>query len=80
MTKDGRTTLVACKRWKAANHGSDSLRSLAADRLAQDASHCVYVSILAVNAGCQRVAREVKVDLLSGTDLVALVRHEKTFA
>ena len=80
LAKDGRSTLVACKRWKAANHGADSLRNLAAERQTQDASHCVYVSILAVNAACQRAAREVKVDLLSGTDLVALVRHEKAFA
>lgn len=80
LTKDGRTTLVTCKRWKAANHGAESLRSLAADRLQRDASHCIYVSILPVNDACQRSARENNVNLLSGTDLVALVRHEKAFA
>ena len=80
LTKDGRSTLVACKRWKAANHGAETLRGLAASRQARDASHCVYVSIHAVNETCRRAALESKIDLLSGVELVALVRSAKAFA
>lgn len=80
LAKDGRSTLVACKRWKAANHGAETLRDLAAARQARDASHCVYVSIHAVNETCRRAALESKIDLLNGIELVALVRSAKAFA
>ena len=80
LSKDGRSTLVACKRWKAANHGAETLRSLASVRQERDASHCVYVSIHAVTETCRRAALESKIDLLSGVELVALVRSAKAFA
>ena len=80
LAKDGCSTLVACKRWKAANHGAEPLRGLAAARQERDASHCVYVSIHGVNEACRRAALESKVDLLSGIELVALVRDAKAFA
>ena len=73
LTRDGRTTLVAGKRWKAANHGVEPLRALHASRQARDASQCVYISLGDVGDNARRFATENKVELLHGAALAQLV-------
>lgn len=73
LVKAGRTTLVSCKRWKAANHGVEGLRELIAAKVAQDATHCSYVSLGEVTDKARRLAREQGVELLSGSRLGALL-------
>ncbi len=73
LTRDGRTTLVAAKRWKAANHGVEPLRALHRSRQATDASQCVYVSLGDVGDNARRFATENKVELLHGAALAQLL-------
>jgi len=74
ITKDGRTTLVAARRWKASNHGVEPLRALARARVEQDASHCTYVSLVDPGNKTRRFAADNRVDILDGPALVSLVR------
>ena len=74
LQREGRTTLVACRRWKAANQGAEPLRLLAQDRRARDASVCVAVSLRSPGEPVVRAARQELVELLHGPGLVALVR------
>ena len=72
LSKKGQTTLVSCKRWKAANHGVEGLRELVAAKVAQDARNCTYVSLGPVTDTAQRFAKAQGVVLLNGAALAAL--------
>jgi restriction system protein len=74
LTKAGSTTLVAARRWKASNHGVEPLRALARARAEQDASHCTYVSLVDPGDKTRRFAANNRVDILTGPQLVPLVR------
>jgi restriction system protein len=74
LQRDGRSTLIACRRWKAGNLGAEPLRQLASARRERDASRCVFVSLQAPAEATQRAARQESVELLHGIALVALVR------
>ena len=73
VVKDGRATLVSCKRWKAANHGVEALRDLVAAKDAADAQLCAYLSLAPVSDTAQRFAKAQGVTLLSGDDLARLL-------
>ena len=73
LVKNGQTTLVSCKRWKAASHGVEVLRDLVATKLAQDAHSCTYVSLGPVTDTAQRFAKVQGVTLLNGSALAALL-------
>jgi restriction system protein len=74
LQRDGATTLVAARRWKAAHHGEETVAALhaAADR--RDASRCVYVALGELSPNAQRLARARQVELLDGAGLVTLLR------
>jgi restriction system protein len=69
MTKAGQTTLVAFRRWKAANHGVEPLRALVEARARRDATHCVYVTLTEAPQKTQAFAAAHGVELLAGTAL-----------
>lgn len=73
LTKAGQTTLVACKRRKASNHGVEPLRALVQARQDRDATHCVYVLLSDSNARTSKFATDNQVEMLSGTALVQLL-------
>lgn len=73
LTRDGRTTLVTGKRWKAANHGVEPLRALHKSRQARDASQCVYITLGDVGDKARRFAADNKVELLYGARLAQLL-------
>lgn len=73
LTLSGRTTLVGCKRWKAAAHGIDPLRELVTAKQSVDADHCTYISLGAVSEQAQRFAKEQGITLVSGQELAMLV-------
>jgi restriction system protein len=73
IDKSGQTTLVSCKRWKAANHGVEVLRDLVAAKEAKDAQHCVYLSLVPVSDTAQRFSAAQGVTLVSGDDLGRLL-------
>lgn len=77
LVKDGRTTLVSCKRWKAANHGLEPLRDLKDARRAQEAREAIYVCIGNLSDNARQFALDNKVTLMQGTELAQLLRLPK---
>jgi restriction system protein len=73
MTKAGRTSLVACKRWKVARTGVDPLRDLAAAKDAREANECIYVATGEVTDGARKFALEKKIRLVHGAELAKLL-------
>lgn len=77
LVKDGRTTLVSCKRWKAASHGLEPLRELKDLRRAQEARAAIYVCIADPTENARQFALDNKVALMQGTELAQLLRLPK---
>lgn len=69
LLKNSQTTLVSCKRWKAASQGVDGLRDLLAAKEAQGAQQCTYVSLVPVSDTARRFAVAQQVKLLCDQDL-----------
>lgn len=73
LTLSGRTTLVSCKRWKAASHGVETLRELVAAQQTLAADQCSYISLGAVSDQAKRFARDNGITLVSGQELARLI-------
>ena len=73
LHKDGQATLVAAKRWKAANHGVEALRDLAAEKEAKNAAACIYVSIGGVTDTAQQFAKTQDITLVADAALAQLL-------
>ena len=71
--KGGRTALVACKRWKAANLGIEPLRELEAARRARDAHLGIFVGIGVVSDNARRFAVDNDIRLMQGPELAQLL-------
>ncbi|OQW88532.1 MAG: hypothetical protein BWK72_09250 [Rhodoferax ferrireducens] len=73
LTLSGSTTLVSCKRWKAAAHGIEPLRELVAAKQKHDADFCSYISLGAVSDQARSFAKENSITLVSGQELAVLI-------
>jgi len=73
LTQSGRTTLVSCKRWKAAAHGIEPLRELVAAKRNHDADSFSYISLGAVSDQARSFAKEQGIALVSGQELAVLI-------
>nr|WP_315245713.1 restriction endonuclease [uncultured Albidiferax sp.] len=73
LLKDGQTTLVAAKRWKAAIHGVEALRDLAAAKEAQSAIACIYISIAGVTDTAEQFAKAQGITLVADVALAQLL-------
>jgi restriction system protein len=73
MTRGGRTSLVACKRWKVARTGVEPLRELDEARRARDAHECIYVATGEVTDGALKFAREKSIRVVHGAELAKLL-------
>jgi restriction system protein len=73
LTKDTRTSLVACKRWKVARTGVDPLRDLDEAKRARDAHECIYVATGEVTEGALKFAREKGIRVVHGAELAKLL-------
>ena len=73
MLKDGRTVLLAGKRWKVARTGIEPLRELVAARQARDAQECLYVATGEITDNAQRFATENRIRIVSGPELAKLM-------
>ena len=73
LLKDGQTTLVAAKRWKAANHGVEALRELAAAKDTHSAAACVYISIGGVTETAHQLAQQQGITLVADVALAQLL-------
>jgi restriction system protein len=74
IEKDGRVSLVCCKRWKAAAHGVEALRDLAAAMTAEDANLGIYVALNPLSAAAQQFASKNSIRVLQGTELALLMK------
>ncbi len=75
LTRQGKTAVVAAKRWKAAKPGVEALQALHAAMLAQGASECQYVTLGTLSDNAQRFARTHQVKLVQPEAVVLLLRH-----
>ena len=75
LYKAGRTSLVSCKRWKAASHGVESLRDLENLRDAEDGREALYVALTDVTENASHfLSTHKRVRLLQNIELTTLLR------
>jgi restriction system protein len=77
MHKDGHTTLVSCKRWKAVNQGIEGLRELVAAQQAAGAQQATYISLHALSDAAQRYANAQSVHVMPLSELAQLLMRAK---
>ena len=73
LVKGERTTLVSCKRWKAASHGVEALRDLGDATRAQDAQQGIYIGLGTVTDQARRLALEQGLFLMTENELAQLL-------
>jgi restriction system protein len=59
LTKNGQTTLVAAKRYKAATQGIEALQALSAQQTALGADRAIYVCLGALSEQAEKYAKEL---------------------
>lgn len=69
LARDGRKTLVACKRWKATRTGIEPVRELDGARKAREADECIYVAAGEITHQARAFAAERNVRLVEGAEL-----------
>lgn len=77
LWRDGGTTLVAARRWKAARPGEDALKALHDAAQARDARSCLYVTLGELSANALAFAKRNNVQLMQGPALAYLLQHAK---
>jgi restriction system protein len=78
LVKEGRISLVNCKRWKAASHGLEPLRELEDARKAQGVQEAIYVASGQITDNARRFAVVSGIVLMQGSELTRLLRLPKT--
>ena len=73
LTKSGRVSLAAGKRWKVARAGIEPLRELDTARRARDAHECIYVAAGTITDNARAFAAANNIQLLDGADLAKLL-------
>lgn len=74
IAKGGRTALVHSKRWKAATHGVEPMRELAAAMEKHDAGQGIYVAVNALSEPARQFASKNSIRVLQGTELALLMK------
>lgn len=77
LTREGGTTLVAARRWKAARHGEESLKALQDAAQARGAGKCLYVTTGELSSQAQGFAKRHQVQLMQGPALAFLLKDVK---
>jgi restriction system protein len=77
LLREGKTTLVAAKRWKAARPGEEALQTLQAAAQARGASNCLYVTLGELSGNAQAYAKRQNVQLMQGAALAYLLKNSK---
>ena len=76
ITKEGRTALVNCKRWKAAHTGVEALHELHAMKEARNAHECIYVAAGEITTNARAFAIKHAIKLVGGPELARLLPGE----
>jgi restriction system protein len=77
ITRMGKTTLVSCKRWKAASHGVEPLREFDRRREAEEAHDGFYIALDGVTGKAREFAGKHRIHLVEGQELTSLLRLPK---
>ena len=72
LEKFGKTTLVSCKRWKAATLGVEVLKDLKALQTSQDATYAACISLSLPTGVALKFAKDNAIQLICQDDLDAL--------
>ena len=73
ITKEGRTALVNCKRWKVARTGVEPLSELHASKEARDAHECIYVAAGEISDNARAFAAKHRIKLVDAPELAKLL-------
>jgi restriction system protein len=73
LRRDGKVSLVGCRRWKAVRTGVEPLRELHAAGRAREAHELIYVAAGEITGQARAFAEENKIRLLHGAELAGLV-------
>ena len=73
LHRNGRVSVVCCKRWKVAHTGIGPLRELHAAKQAREAQECIYVAAGDFTANARAFATEKAIRLLHDKALATLV-------
>jgi restriction system protein len=73
ITKEGRTALVSCKRWKVARTGVEPLSELHASKEARDAHECIYVAAGEISDNARAFAVRHAIKLVGAAELARLM-------
>ena len=74
LQRSGRTTLVSCKRWKAASVGLEPLRELDALQRREDASASVVIGLGTLSEAAKRFAAERGIVIMAPAALAELLK------
>lgn len=74
LRRNGKTTLVAAKRWKAGTHGIEPLRALHQAMQTAQTDECAYVCIAPLQDTAQRFADAQHIAVLSELTLATLLQ------
>jgi restriction system protein len=66
LNKQGQTTLVAAKRYKAASHGTEPLQALVAQQGAQNADAAMYICLGSLSEQAQLYAQQHNITVTTG--------------
>jgi restriction system protein len=77
LSREGVTTLVAARRWKAARQGEEALQALRDAAQARGASNCLYVALGDLSAQAQGFAKHHQIQLMQGPALAFLLKNAK---
>jgi restriction system protein len=82
LDKAGRSTLIACKRWKAARLGIDTFQALHQAGETMEANGCLCITMAEVTDKAMQYAAAHQIRLIRATELAHLLRpfldHKKT--
>ena len=73
ITKEGRTALVNCKRWKVAHTGVEALHDLHVMKEARNAHECIYIAAGEVTDNARTFAIKHAIKLVGGAELARLL-------
>ncbi|HYD76020.1 restriction endonuclease [Ramlibacter sp.] len=74
LERNGQSTLVSARRWKAARHGEDALQALDQAMQRQEVGRGVYVALGELSPQAARLAKSRQIEVLQGAKLARLLR------
>jgi restriction system protein len=77
LSREGLTTMVAARRWKAARHGEEALQALKAAAQTRGAGSCLYVTLGDLSEKALGFARKNNIQLMQGPAIAFLLKHMK---